>query len=329
MINLHKTFTGKLYKKASMAGLMLFFFMVTPIAATILHAQEQPKPTIHLSVEQLKPFEGVFQNPRNSEMNVQFIVKGNGLTAKLLWNNVELKLTPESDSLFAVHTEEEGPDHIKFMRDSAGLVTKISLGRNELWNKVNNYKPVVRVEMKHTPDQLKPFEGVYQLQGSRPRFLQMTLKDNGLIAKQHWDGSEIRLLPETELDFFSRDAPLYSCTFIKNADGTIAQALISKRDKWDKLKKIELTTDQLKILEGKYQFKDDPDNYIQLTVRKNKLVLKQLWDNKEIILEPQTETYFYNNEQSYPLQVMKDKEGNVTQVQVLGIDLFEKVKGKI
>jgi hypothetical protein len=60
--------------------------------------------------------------------------------------------------------------------------------------------------------------------------------------------------------------------------------------------------------------------------RDNNLTIKQLWDNKEIVLEPQTETYFYNNDQSYPLQVIKDKEGKVTQVLVLGMDLFDKVK---
>lgn len=54
-------------------------------------------------------------------------------------------------------------------------------------------------------------------------------------------------------------------------------------------------------------------------------MVKQLWDNKEIILDPQTEIYFYNNEQSYPLQVMKDKGGKVIQVLVLGIDVFDKV----
>ena len=326
MIHSHKSFTGKSFKMAYIAGLILIFFLATPFAAAILYAQDQPKPAVQLSAEQLKAYEGFFQNPRNSEMYVQFTVKENGLTAKLLWNNGVLRLTPESDSVFSVQTDGEGPDHITFVKDSTGMVTKISLGRKEFWSKVNNYKPIVRVEMKHVPEQLKPFEGLYQLQGNRPRFLQMTVKDNVLLVKQHWDGNEIRLLPETELDFFSRETPLFNCTFTKTPDGAVTQALIFKRDKWDKLKKVSPTMAQLKIVEGKYQFKDDPDNYIQLIARNNKLVVKQLWDNKEIILDPQTEVYFYNNEQSYPLQVMKDKEGKVTQVMLLGIDLFEKVK---
>ena len=326
MIHSYKSIPGKSIKMACISGLILIFLILTSSTVVVLHAQDQPKHTVQLSSKQLKSYEGVFQNPRNNDMNVQFVVKDDGLTAKLLWNNVELKLTPESDSVFTVHTEEEGPDHIIFVKDAAGMVTKISLGRNEFWNKVDNYKPVVKVEMKHTAEQLKPYEGLYQLQGNRPRFIQMTVKDNGIVLKQHWDATEIRLLPETELDFFSREAPLFSCTFTKATDGTVTQALIFKRDKWDKLKKIELTTTQLKTVEGKYQFKDDPDNYIQLTIRNNKLVVKQLWDNKEIILDPQTETYFYNNEQSYPLQVMKDQQGKVIQVLVLGIDLFDKVE---
>lgn len=311
---------------ACMARLILMSFLITFLTAVHLRAQDQAQPTVQLSIEQLKACEGIFQNPRNTEMYVQFSVKGNGLNAKLLWNNGELKLTPESDSVFAVTTDGEGPDHIKFVKDADGKVSMISLGRNEFWSKVDNYKPVVKVEMKHTPEQLKPFEGLYQLQGNRPRYLHMVVKGNALMIKQHWDNSEIVMVPQTELDFFTRETPIFSCTFTKSPDGTVTQALIFKRDKWDKLKKISVATEQLKILEGKYQFKDDPDNFILLSARNNKLVVKQLWDNKEIILEPQTETYFYNNEQSYPLQVMKDKEGNVTQVLVLGIDLFEKIK---
>ena len=94
MINSYKSFASKPYNKACIAWLMLIFFILTPFTSVVLHAQDQPKPTVQLSPKQLKAYEGVFQNPRNNEMNVQFVVKGNGLTAKLLWNNVELKLTP-------------------------------------------------------------------------------------------------------------------------------------------------------------------------------------------------------------------------------------------
>jgi len=92
------------------------------------------------------------------------------------------------------------------------------------------------------------------------------------------------------------------------------------------MKKTNLTTEQLKPYEGKFQSKDDPDNYIQVTAKNNNLIVKQLWDGKEIAVETLTETYFYNDAQSFPLQIIKNKDGNVTQVVILGIDEFNKVK---
>ncbi len=282
---------------------------------------------IQLSPEQLKSFEGVFQNPRNNDMYVQFAVKGNALTGKLLWNNNEIGLVPESASSF-VSTEsgEEGPIHIRFLKDSSGVVGKVSVGNNELWSKMYNYKPLVRTEMKHEPEQLKPFEGLYEDERGRNQFIQMTVRDNKLVIKQHWDGSEIVMVPQTELDFFNPQMLLYTCSFSKGPDGAVKQALIFKRDKWNKTEKIRMTMEQLKIYEGKYQFKDDPDNFIRISARGNNLVVKQLWDSKEIILEPQVANYFYNNEQSYPLLAILDKSGAVLQVRVLDLDLFDKVK---
>ena len=81
------------------------------------------------------------------------------------------------------------------------------------------------------------------------------------------------------------------------------------------------------MYEGKYQSKDDPDNLIQIIAKGNNIIVKQLWDGKETLIEPQTETYFYNDEKSYPLQFIKDKDGKVSQALVLGMDLFNKLPG--
>ena len=69
-----------------------------------------------------------------------------------------------------------------------------------------------------------------------------------------------------------------------------------------------------------------PDNYIQIMTKNTNLIVKQLWDGKEITVEPQTETYFYNEAQTFQLQIAKDKDGNVTQVGILGMDKFDNVK---
>ncbi len=304
--------------------------------AELANAQETPKfgveltKTIQLNPEKLKPLEGFFQNPKNKDMYVQITVaaSGNGIMCKRLWNNNQMNFLPETELNFvSAIAPEDRPLRLLFKKDSTGAVSQLSLGNNDLWTRVMDYKPVVKVEMKHTPEQLKPLEGTYSLQNNQQqRFIQFTVKQNQLILKQHWDGTEQALLPETELSFFIKDQTLFSLVFSKDANGVINQALVNKRDNWTKIVPVHLTNDQLKVFEGKYQFKDDPDNLLQLSAKGQQLVVKQLWDGKEISLTPQTDTYFYNNEESYSLLFNKDADGNFTQLRLLGIDVFTKVK---
>jgi hypothetical protein len=282
---------------------------------------------VKLSPAQFKAVEGVFQNPRNGDMYLSMTATGDAIMGKMLWNNNQVRLTPESELVFFNKDANEGnPLRVTFKKDSAGVITELSMGNRDIWKRVYNYKPVVKVEMAHTPEQLKPFEGIFQLQNGQPRFIQFTVKNNKLALKQHWDGGEILLIPESELNFYNPDQLLFSLVFSKDNEGKIAQVLVSKRDAWNKIVPVHPTSEQLKPFEGKYQFKDDGDNYLQLTARNNQLVVKQLWDGKEIFLAPVTETYFYNQEQSYSLIFMKDKDGAYSQIKVLGIDVFTKVK---
>jgi hypothetical protein len=292
-----------------------------------MHKPADTPAKVLLSEEQWKAVEGTFQDPQNNDRAVQFIATENFQVAKLLWNNAEIPFI--SESAFAFVSREPVEDrllHIVFNKDSSGAANEVKLADIGVWKRNKNYKLLVKKEMDHTPGQLKPFEGLYQLQNHADRFIQFTVKGNNLVLKQHWDGNEISFVPETPLDFFSKEAPLFSLSFSKDKDGHVAQALAFKRDLWIKMKKINLTSGQLKSYEGKFQSKDDPDNYIQIMAKNNNLIVKQLWDGKEIIVEPQTETYFYNEAQSFPLQIAKDKDGNVTQIWILGIDEFNKVR---
>lgn len=328
----NKFFRGSPFYKRILPMLIGIYIAINPFNPTFLRAQEpqktsENKPAVQLSEAEWKAVEGVYQNPQNKEMNVQFTPKDNALVAKLLWNNAEIKLMPENTLTFYNESALEGrPLRITFIKDSAGAVTKVTVVNNEIWNRVKDYKPVVRKEMDHTPAQLKPFEGLYHLQNADQRFIQFTVMGNNLVLKQHWDGNEIPFVPETELDFFSKEVPLFTLTFTKESDGSISQVLAFKRDRWLRVKKVQPNLMQLKAVEGKYQFKDDPDNYIQITTRGNNLVVKQLWDKKEIVVEPQTDTYFFNDNEFYPVQVIKDNSGMVSQVLILGVDLFNKVK---
>jgi hypothetical protein len=297
-----------------------------------LFAQEMHKladttAKVLLSEQQWKAVEGIFQDPQNSDRAVQFRARENFLVAKLIWNNAEIQFIPESEFAFvSKEPVEDGLLHIVFKKDSTGVINDVKLADIGVWKRNRNYKQLVKKEMDHTPDQLKPFEGLYQLKDHDDRFIQFIVKGNNLVLKQHWDGNEISFVPETPLDFFSKEVPLASLSFSRDKEGNITQALAFKQDQWIKTKKINLSAEQLKPYEGKFQSKDDPDNYIQIMAKNNNLIVKQLWDGKEITVESQTETYFYNDAQSFPLQFNKGKDGNLTQVWVLGIDEFNKVK---
>ena len=52
------------------------------------------------------------------------------------------------------------------------------------------------------------------------------------------------------------------------------------------------STLQLTEFEGYYHADTDPNLYLQIMVKNNKLVLKQLWDDREITFEQKSELYF-------------------------------------
>src|SRR5580765_3461406 len=68
---------------------------------------------------------------------------------------------------------------------------------------------------------------------------------------------------------------------------------------------------QLSGFEGYYQFDKDTSQYLQIMVKDNKLVLKQLWDEQEITFNQKSELYFYNDEKSFPLTFTKGANGEI------------------
>jgi hypothetical protein len=310
--------------------LALMMFAVTPFAASRAIAQvnakpPETKPPVKLAESQWKAVEGFFRSPRNEDMVVQFSGSRDTLHAKLLWSDGDLPFTPESELQFLGKSEDGGPFRINFVRDSSGGVNKVTIGGGESWIREKNYKPVVKTEMAHTPEQLKPFEGLYHLKNRPEQYLQFIVRGNKLVLKQHWDGEEIGFVPQSELAFFNPQNLLFQLDFTKGPDGSITEARAFKRDIWVRVKKQAPTAAQLRSYEGKYRFKDDPDNIVQLVARGNDLVVRQLWDGKETVVQPQTETYFYNDQRSYPLQIVLDKDGKVVRLTILGMDEFSPV----
>ena len=70
---------------------------------------------------------------------------------------------------------------------------------------------------------------------------------------------------------------LAACFIINPFDAQFLQAQEVK-------KVVQSSPGKLKSFEGFYRFQEDKEAFLQITVKENKLVLKQLWDGKEFVL---------------------------------------------
>jgi hypothetical protein len=79
----------------------------------------------------------------------------------------------------------------------------------------------------------------------------------------------------------------------------------------------------LKAYEGyyKFQFEKGTDSYIHLTATAKGLVLKQMWDGKEIAFTAQSALDFVDDQGHFPLKFTKE-HGKFTQVLAFNRDLW-------
>jgi hypothetical protein len=97
-------------------------------------------------------------------------------------------------------------------------------------------KPIIKVGLAHTPQQLKPFEGLYyRLKDDPDELIRIAARDSSLVVRQLWDWKETIMSPLTNLYFYNR-ARKYSLYFKKNPAGLVTGALILNKDLFEKVK---------------------------------------------------------------------------------------------
>ena len=83
----------------------------------------------------------------------------------------------------------------------------------------------------------------------------------------------------------------------------------------------------LRSFEGKYQFEAKPGAFLTITSNGTGLVLKQLWDGKEIsTFVPTSLLDFLYLKDAMPLRFVKDANGNVVKMYAFSKDAWDKVK---
>ena len=181
---------------------------------------------------------------------------------------------------------------------------------------------------------LTGFEGYYQLDKDKDRYLQILVKDNKLVLKQLWDQREIPFEQKSDLNFYNEQLS-FPLTFSKDANGEITQVLAFERDTWIKVKnykpavkkEITLSSEKLKAFAGKYKMtRNGEEALLQFTVSNNSLEVKELWSEQTFTIVPESELTFFAKNAYYPVQFSRDKDGNITQALIFNRDVWVKVK---
>jgi CubicO group peptidase (beta-lactamase class C family) len=195
----------------------------------------------------------------------------------------------------------------------------------------NFYDDDVKKIAKLSDDELKAFEGFYRAKEGN-NYLRFLVKDHQLALTQLWDGREIMFSPESGLDFFCKDFP-FPLKFARKG-GAITEVLAFNRDLWVKdtnfklvdKKRIQLLPTQLKILEGKFQLQQNKGLAMQITAANDHLIVKQLWDGRELPFVPESElNFFARDNQFFPIRFIKDSDGRIAQLIAFERDVLEKV----
>lgn len=301
------------------------FFVIDVLTLSIRAQDNRPaantKLTGSLTEAQWQAVEGYYQSTTNPNLYLQCARQDSLLLAKYLWMPDVDTLRPLSELGFiSVKQGGRNASRLTFVKEAGAAPASVQYS-GYTWNKVKNYKPVVVKEMPHTPAQLARFAGVYHAQRDSNNLIQMVVEGNDLVLKETQD---TRLVPQTELCFYKPDNLWFSVDFSEDAAGNITQALVVKRDVWLRNPKPAITAAQLRSYEGRYRAKNDSDNSIQLIARGSQLVVKQLWDGKEILVTPLADLYFYNKANAYSLQFVRDADGKVRQAWLFNTTEFDR-----
>ena len=281
-----------------------------------------------LNSQQLKALEGIYQNEANKAVYVQVIVKQNTLIVKQLWDGKETAMAAQSDVSFLVHVGYLRI--IKFTKNDDGIATKFSTLNKEDWNKVESYQPAAAIKLP--VQDLKKFEGYYEFKDRKGQFLQISTNDDGLVLKQLWDNREVNFTATGPLAFLAKENPQFTLQFAADNTGQITQVLAFGKDVWVRNDNyhppvvIKLAVQDLKRLEGKYEFRNEKGQFLQISATENGLILKQLWDSQQIDFVATSPLDFFSKVQpGFTLKFTVDNAGHVTQVLAFGQDIWDKV----
>src|SRR5690242_9974801 len=172
----------------------------------------------------LSEFNGYYQLQDGRDMYIQILTRGDKLVLRQMWDNIDIPFERKSDLEF-YNTQRQFP--LVFTR-AGGKITQVIAFSKDVWKKVNSYNVVKRKEVRLNADELRAFEGIYQLGWSANERLKIIVKGNHLIVTEMWSGKKMEIAPESPLQFFGKE--IRSVEFSKDEKGNVKEALIFGKD---------------------------------------------------------------------------------------------------
>lgn len=300
------------------------YFLINPLSASAIR-----KHSIRTD-QALKKFEGYYKMKGKKDIVIQIMATGNGLLLKQLWNDRQIDFTSTGPLTFFV--KDDPSFTLKFTGNDAGRITHFLAFGKDVWIKSDNYS--LPGEVKLTAQDLKKFEGYYELKGKKESFTQISSTSNGLVLTQLWDNKKIDFVAKSPLEFFVKTTPGFTLQFTGDNAGHISKFLAFEKDTWIKSSiqtyhppvEIKLTTQELKKLEGKYELAEKKGIFIEITSKNDGLILKQSWDNKQLDFAAKGPlAFFAKTNTDFTLQFTASNTGEITKVLALGKDVWNKV----
>ena len=182
------------------------------------------------TLARLKPLVGKYQFKDNQMVFLQIMLKDAHIVLKQLWDQKEIPFKQTSDLEF-YNDEHQFP--LKFTKSGTGEITQVLAFNRDLWNRVaDDYTPPLKKTIQLSEEQLKAFEGKYELQGGdgdADDIAQVSSVDGHLVIKH--EQNVTNLLAVSGLDFVTEDQS-FSVSFTKGPDGSVTQAVVNNKDVW-------------------------------------------------------------------------------------------------
>lgn len=174
---------------------------------------------------------------------------------------------------------------------------------------------------------LHSFQGYFQLP-NKVAFIAFEQRDNILFATQLWNKQHYQLIRTGDTSFESKNEG-YKIEFEKDSTGSFNRAkilgrILSTRVAFNPTSAVILSTSQLQRLAGTYSKSNDSNFKLKILPSASGLELTQLWDNKTINFTPRSDSFFLNDDDTFPL-TFNLQHGKVVELICFESDIWLKI----